>query len=483
MPAKSLMIQGTCSDAGKSIITAAFCRILKQDGVKVAPFKSQNMALNSYVTLDGKEIARAQVVQAQAAGLEPDIRMSPILLKPSSETKSQIVLNGLPVEGMTWQQYMEFKPKAFEVVKESYDSLSEEYDIVVLEGAGSPAEINLNHDDIVNMGMARYAKAPVLLVGDIDRGGVFASFVGTYELLCDWEREHLAGYLINKFRGDPSLLQEALDVTEQKTGKAILGTIPWIYDLGLPEEDAVRPKKNSKETELDVVVVGLNHLSNFTDFDAFDVEKDVNIRLVRKPKNIGNPDCIIIPGSKTTVNDLKFIMSSGMAQAVKDFAFKGGSVIGICGGFQMLGNVIHDPDLLESDNASFKGLGLLDIETSLAAQKTLKRTEVTLEDGSAKLSGYEIHHGQTKLISGEAFLKRSDEILGVQNENIWGTYLHGVFDNDRFRRDFLNQLRRKKDLSEIEEISPYDLEPIFDKLASTVRDNIDLDAVYKIINV
>ena len=477
------MIQGTCSDAGKSIITAAFCRILKQDGVNVAPFKSQNMALNSYVTLDGREIARAQVVQAQAAGLEPDIRMSPILLKPSSDTKSQIVLNGLPVEGMTWQQYMEFKPKAFEVVKESYDSLADEYDAVVIEGAGSPAEINLNHDDIVNMGMARYAKAPVLLVGDIDRGGVFASFVGTYELLCDWEREHLAGFLINKFRGDASLLKEALDVTEERTGKPVLGTIPWVYNLGLPEEDAIRQKKNIAETDLDIVVVGLNHLSNFTDFDAFDVEADVNVRLVRKAQDLGIPDCIILPGSKTTVNDLQFIMNSGMAKAIIKFAKKGGSVLGICGGFQMLGKTIHDPQKVESENISFESLGLLNIETSLAVQKTLNRTSATFKGKNYPVSAYEIHHGQTDVKEGEVVLERESEILGVRSGNVWGTYLHGIFDNDQFRREFLDDLRKQKGLEAIEQITTYDLEPAFEKLAASVRENIDLDTVYKIFNI
>ncbi|MCM8539209.1 MAG: cobyric acid synthase [Lentisphaeraceae bacterium] len=483
MPAKSLMIQGTCSDAGKSIITAAFCRILMQEGARVAPFKSQNMALNSYVTLDGREIARAQVVQAQAAGLEPDIRMSPILLKPSSDTKSQIVLNGLPVEGMTWQEYMKFKPKAFEVVKQSYDSLADEYDVVVIEGAGSPAEINLNHDDIVNMGMARYAKAPVLLVGDIDRGGVFASFVGTYELLCDWEKEHLAGYLINKFRGDPSLLKEALDVTQQRTGKPVFGTIPWIYDLGLPEEDSVRKKKEGIDCDLDIAIIGLNHLSNYTDFDAFDVEKDVSLSLVRNTSDLGTPDCIIIPGSKTTVNDLQFLMNSGMAQAIKDYAEKGGSIVGICGGFQMLGQKISDPHKLESEHEVFESLGLLNIETSMADHKTLSRTVTEFKGKAYSISGYEIHHGKTEVREGEVIIQSETDILGVRSGNVWGTYLHGIFDNDQFRREFLNDLRKVKNLGPIGKISTYDLEPAFDKLADVVRENVDLNSIYKLFNI
>ena len=482
MPAKSLMLQGTCSDAGKSILTAAFCRILKQDGVRVAPFKSQNMALNSYVTLDGREIARAQVVQAQAAGLEPDIRMSPILLKPSSETKSQIVLNGLPVEGMTWQQYMQFKPKAFEVVKESYDSLADEYDVVVIEGAGSPAEINLNHDDIVNMGMARYAKAPVLLVGDIDRGGVFASFVGTYELLCDWEREHLAGYLINKFRGDASLLKEALDVTYERTGKQVLGTIPWVYDLGLPEEDAVRPKKHQNDAEIDIAIIGLNHLSNYTDFDAFDVEPDTGLRLVRKVEDFGHPDCVIIPGSKTTVSDLQFLKNNGMAGKILNYAANG-VVLGICGGFQMLGKSINDTQNVESDQSSFEGLGLLNIETSMSSNKTLKRVELDFKAKGCVVSGYEIHHGKTEVMDGEIILERNGEVLGVQSGNIWGTYLHGIFDNDKFRRIFLDDLRVRKGLPKLNTISAYDLEPAFEKLASTVRENVDINKVYEIIGL
>lgn len=481
LPAKTIMIQGTCSDAGKSLITAALCRIFKEDGINVAPFKSQNMSLNSYVTLDGREIARAQVVQAQAAGLEPDTRMSPILLKPGSEIKSQVIINGKPVGNMSWQEYMKYKPQAFAAVKESFDSLAADYDLIVIEGAGSPAEINLNHDDIVNMGMARYAKAPVLLVGDIDRGGVFASFIGTYELLNDWERELLAGFIINKFRGDPSLLKEALDVTEQRTGKKMIGTVPWIYDLGLPEEDAVRQKSKKGGADLlDIVIVGLNHISNYTDFDAFELEEDAQLRLVRNPQDFGNPDCVIIPGSKTTVSDFRYLQQSGMTEKVKDFAVNGGLTVGICGGFQMLGNEVHDPQQIES--ASCETLGLLNMSTTMLQDKNLRRVSANFK-GFGIVDGYEIHHGKTDNTDCEVIVEKEGEILGLRNNNIWGTYLHGIFDNDLFRHDFLNELRNKKGLEQKTEIKKYDLEPSFKKLADTVRSSIDISFLYNILEI
>ena len=475
----SLMIQGTASNAGKSILTAAFCRILLQDGFKVAPFKSQNMSLNSYVTKDGLEIPRAQVVQAQACRVDPDIRMGPILLKPNADTQSQIIMNGKPVKNMTWQKYTNYKERAFEEVKKAYDSLSDEYDAVILEGAGSPAEVNLKQNDIVNLGMARYSRSPVLVAGDIDRGGVYASFVGTMEVLLPWERELIKGFLVNRFRGDASLLGDAHDFVKYHTNRPVLGVIPYIHDLNIPQEDDISFKpvsKPNKDQFIDIVLIGMPYISNFTDVDAFDAEEDVQLRIIRRADEIGNPDCIIIPGSKSTISDLQHIKDNGVATKILKSSCQ---ILGICGGFQMLGREILDHLNIESKNNRIEGLGLLDISTEMAGNKTLR--QVKLKDN---IEGYEIHHGQTTVRNDEPFIKNGREILGVRNgSGIWGTYLHGIFDNDIFRMDFLNELRKKKGIPVKTKPTAYNLEPAFEQLAATVRDGVDMDEIYKIMGV
>ena len=398
----ALMLQGTSSNAGKSVLTAAICRILLQDGVRVAPFKAQNMSLNSFVTRDGGEMGRAQVVQAQACRVEPDVRMNPILLKPNSDTGSQVIVRGKPVGNMRVGEYVGFKPQAFAAACECYDSLAEQFDAIVLEGAGSPAEVNLKHHDITNMRMARHAGAAVLVVGDIDRGGVFASFVGTLEVLAPWERRMVAGWIVNRFRGDAGLLAPALEYTQSATGRPVLGVVPYLPDLGLPQEDSVEFKSGLLDAPggngeaVEIAVVDLPHIANFTDFDAFRGESDVRLRIVRQASDLGQPDAVVIPGSKNTLADLDCLRRNGLAERIEQLA-RGGrtEVVGVCGGFQMLGREIRDPLALESANGLREGLGLLDAVTVLAAEKTLVRAAATHVPSGLEVAGYEIHHGRT----------------------------------------------------------------------------------------
>jgi adenosylcobyric acid synthase len=485
----ALMIQGTSSNAGKSILTAALCRIFLQDGFRIAPFKSQNMSLNSFVTRDGGEMGRAQVVQAQACRLEPDTRMNPILLKPASDIGSQVIVRGQPVGNMSVAEYIRFKPEAFRAAREAYDELADEYDAIVLEGAGSPGEVNLKSHDIVNMNMARYAGSPVLLVGDIDRGGVFASFVGTMEVLAEWERSLVAGFVVNRFRGQESLLKEALDYTRRHTGIPVLGVIPNIPELGLPEEDSVTFKcrllGNGDEghKEIEIAVIDLPYISNFTDFDAFKNEPDVSLRIVTTVQDLGNPDAIILPGSKNVLEDLAYLRHKGLDQAIahRDQATE---IVGICGGYQMLGTVIEDAHAIESSRRKMRGLGLLALSTSMAVEKTLVQTSATHISG-LRLNGYEIHHGQSRDSDLQPVVLRTDgAIIGVGRSRVWGTYLHGIFDADEFRRWFIDRLRERKGLSPLGRVcAPYDLEPALDRLAAVVRESIQLEAVYKLMGL
>jgi len=488
----AIMIQGTTSNAGKSILTAAFGRILLQDGIKVAPFKAQNMSLNSFVTPDGGEMGRAQVVQAQACRLDPDVRMNPILIKPNSDTGSQVILNGKPVGNMNVKRYTQYKREAVAAVHECYDSLSADYEAVVIEGAGSPGEVNLKKHDLVNMQMARYAQSPVLLVGDIDRGGVFASFTGHMEVFNEWERDLTAGYIVNRFRGDPTLLNDAYDYMLEHTGKPVLGTIPYVRDLGLPEEDSVEFKSGRSEAlpagveKVDVAVVDLPHISNFTDLDSLSLEPDVHLRIVRDSGELGAPDAIILPGSKNTIGDLSALNHSGMTDRIKALASMGTcEIVGICGGFQMLGRTISDPDGIESDGQPVPGLGLLDIQTSMAQEKTLERTTATHRGSGEVVHGYEIHHGQTTFgQSCPAFSGSGGETLGATHpdQKIWGTYLHGVFDADEFRRWFVDSLRQRKGWAPIGRVcAKYDIEPALDRLADIVRKNMDMGAIYQLL--
>ncbi len=490
----AVMFQGTSSNAGKSILTTALCRILLQDGYRVAPFKSQNMSLNSFVTRQGGEMGRAQVVQAQACRLEPDVRMNPILLKPNKDTGAQVIILGQPVGNMDVDQYIEYKPQAFQKAREAYDALAEEYEVIVLEGAGSPAEVNLKHHDIVNMKMAEYANAPVLLVGDIDRGGVFASFLGTWEILSPWERKLLAGFVINRFRGEESLLDPAIQFIRHCTDQPVWGVVPHIRDLGLPEEDSVSFKdglfdaNTSKEEGIEIAVIDLPHISNFTDFDSFRVEPDVRLRIVRSAGDLNHPDALILPGSKNTLGDLLFLRKCGLDRKIAELAEEGRTeIIGVCGGFQILGQEIADPQRIESDGQTLSGLGLLPIKTIMAREKTLTRVTADHLTSGLELFGYEIHHGLTEGNGLSPIIRRADgETIGLESSDhlIWGTYLHGLFDADPFRRWFIDRLRERSGLPMKGRIlSRYDLEPAFDRLAEIVRSSLKINDLYRLLGL
>lgn len=488
------MLQGTSSNAGKSVLTAALCRILLQDGFSVAPFKAQNMALNSFVTPDGCEIGRAQAVQAAACRLEPDTRMNPVLLKPSSDTGSQVIVLGKPVGNMRVKEYVRYKGTAFSTVKDAYDSLATEHDVLVLEGAGSPAEINLKAHDIVNMQMARYAKAKVLLVGDIDRGGVFASLVGTLELLDEWEKDLVVGLVLNRFRGDASLLDSALTFTTERTGKPFLGVVPHVVDLGLPEEDSVTFKEEfgrrvpQGDDTVDIALIDLPHIANFTDVDALTVEPDVSLRIVRRAEELGSPDAVIIPGSKNTLGDLQWLRAGGIAQALVACAEKEQPpvIVGICGGFQMLGRRVADPLGIESGDSA-EGLGILPVVTEMGREKVLVRAEGTHIRSGESVYGYEIHHGKTVLERDTettvCFRLRDGREAGVACEDSWGTYLHGVFDADGFRRHFIDSLRIRRGKEPLGIVATYSLEPALDRLAQVTREALNMSAIYAALGV
>lgn len=489
---KTIMFQGTSSNAGKSVLTAALCRILHQDGLSVAPFKSQNMSLNSFVTRDGLEMGRAQVVQAQACRIEPDVRMNPILLKPNSDVGSQVILWGKPVGNMNVGEYIRYKPKAFEIAKQAFDSLAAGHDVVVLEGAGSPAEVNLKRHDIVNMQMARYAGAPVLLVGDIDRGGVFASFVGTMEVLAEWERAQVAGFVVNRFRGQQALLKDALDYTANHAGRPVLGVVPYLVNLGLPEEDSVTFKEAKSDAigradSVEIAIIDLPHISNFTDFDALRIEPDVAVRIVRSLEELGRPDVVILPGSKNVITDLAHLVRTGLAARVVELAREGCTeVVGVCGGYQMLGRRIEDPHGIESCSGAVEGLGLLALSTVLAPEKTLERVAGRHPESGLALHGYEIHHGQSA--SGDTLqpvvVRDDGGIIGLGCGQVWGSYLHGIFDADAFRRWFVDRLRVRRGLPAIGHVvAKYDLQDAFDRLANTVRASLDIKRIYELMNL
>lgn len=493
------MLQGCSSNAGKSVLAAAFCRMLLQDGYAVAPFKAQNMSLNSYVTLRGEELGRAQATQAMACRLEPDARMNPVLLKPSSSSGSQVILMGKPVGHMKVADYIQFKPTAFDTVTRAYDDLAAEHDVMVIEGAGSPAEINLKSHDIVNMAVARHAHATVLLVGDIDRGGVFAHFVGTLALLPPQEQALIAGLLINRFRGDASLLAPAFPEMRTRTGKDVLGVVPYVQELGLPEEDSVSFKEGGRGTfcvfnpllkqgKVTVALVDLPHISNFTDMDALRLEPDVLLQTARTPEDLAGADVIIIPGTKSTAADLAWLRETGLAQAIRARAEDESAVIvGICGGLQMLGGAIDDPDGVESRMGEVPGLGLLPLRTSMGREKILRRVLARHVDTNLPVDGYEIHHGVTTFSTPTPTPTPTGEVLedivdqdgralgwGLPGNGIWGTYLHGVFDADRFRRWFLDRIRQRKGLTPLGKVMQhYSIDPALDRLADVVRAHVD----------
>ncbi len=493
----SIMFVGTSSNAGKSILAAGLCRILFQEGFKVAPFKAQNMSLNSFVTKDGGEMGRAQVLQSQACKLDPDVRMNPVLLKPSSDTGSQVIVLGEVIGNMDVLNYIEYKKKIISTVREAYDSLAEEFDVIVMEGAGSPAEINLKSHDITNMEMARYARAKTLLVGDIDRGGVFASFVGTIHLLDKWERELIKGFIINKFRGDASILKSAITFTEHVTGRPFLGIVPYIKDLGLPEEDSVSFKtgwdKINKDVNRDIKIacIDLPHISNFTDLDPFLIEPDVSLKIIKnKYELIENEfDAIIIPGSKNVIKDNEYLKKSNIADVLIDIAKnKNTEIIGICGGFQIIGDKICDPHHIESKETTIDALSLLPLTTQLHREKTLIQTSATHIPSGLILKGYEIHHGKTLCNKKDGIIcvvinSRGEEIgYSTKDMKIWGSYLHGIFDEDKFRRWFIDRLREKKGLIPLREIQArYDIEENLDNLANILRQSISIHEIFKFI--
>lgn len=474
-----IMFQGTSSHVGKSILTAALCRIFFRDGRHVAPFKAQNMALNSFVTDDGLEMGRAQVAQAEAANLSPRVEMNPVLLKPTGNQSSQVIINGRAVGVMSAAEYHRgYSLTAFEAVKAALKKLSAEFDTIVIEGAGSPAEVNLKANDIVNMRVAKFLNAPVILVADIDRGGALASLVGTLELLDDDERDLVRGLVINKFRGDVNLLLPAVDFLERKTSKPVLGIVPFIDRLGIDDEDSVAlDEKISGDGEISVAVVRLGKLSNFTDFDSLAGEPDVKLFYATSPAEL-DADIIILPGSKNTSEDLIWLRENHFAEKILERHADGAAIVGICGGFQMLGEKIFDPLKIESAHAELDGLKLLPIETTFAAEKFTRQIFLPAVDlnflgeriVSENLRGYEIHAG----ISGEKLLSR---------ENVFGTYVHGIFDNDDFRRKFLNAVRRKKNLPPLNSTRNVRAEKQknYERLARIVRNNLNMNLLEKIM--
>ncbi len=431
---RGLMIQGTTSDAGKSTLVAGLCRLLKRRGIRVAPFKPQNMALNSAVTVDGGEIGRAQAVQAQACGITPHTDMNPVLLKPNSDTGSQIIIHGRAVADMDARSYHAFKPKAMAAVLESYRRLQQQYDVVLIEGAGSPAEINLRENDIANMGFAEAVDCPVLLVADIDRGGVFAHLVGTLELLSSSEQARVAGMIINRFRGDVALLQPGIDWLEERVNKPTLGVLPYLHGLHLEAEDSLNLNNHStaKGEALRVVVPRLPRLSNHTDFDPLALHEQIDIQFVGAGETVPPADLIILPGSKSVRSDLEWLRHNGWDKIIQRHLRYGGKLLGICGGFQILGEVIHDPAGIESAPGSSQGLALLEMETRLEAEKQLCNVQGRLLLEDALVSGYEIHAGVSK---GAALSRplvqldgRSDGAISIDGQVI-GSYLHGLFES------------------------------------------------------
>lgn len=501
MTAKTLMIQGTGSSVGKSILVAALCRIFKQDGLRVAPYKSQNMSLNSFVTRGGGEMGRAQVVQAEAAGIEPSVDMNPVLLKPEADAKSQVVLMGKPAMTVPAKEYYLHTPELLSVAEESLSRLRSSYDLVIIEGAGSPAEINLKYAEIVNMRIAKLADAPVLLVGDIDKGGVFASLVGTLALLDEEERGYIKGFVINKFRGDVSILKPGLDQLEELTSLLVVGVVPYYHDIFIDEEDSVRHMaQDGFPVEVDVAVIYLPRISNSTDFEPLQREDGVQVRYVKRVEELGNPDVIIIPGSKSTVSDLARIRGVGLAESVVQQARAGTAVVGICGGFQMLGKRIDDPKHTESSEDSVPGLGLLDVVTTFESEKTTwqARAEGVAQHGvfagvdGEEVVGYEIHMGQTlgdSVTPAFRILQRGDQqtdhLDGAVDESgtVLGTYIHGLFENASVRHAFLSHLRRRKGLDPFAQRAVFGKEEQYDRLADHIRRSLNMGLVRQICGV
>ncbi len=492
--AKAIMFQGTGSGVGKSIVVAALCRILARKGIKVTPFKAQNMALNSFVTHDGLEMGRAQVFQAEACGLEPDVRMNPVLLKPSADARSQVILMGKPTGHYSAKNYYKKYKSHREVARRAYDSLAEEYDVIVMEGAGSPAEINLQQTDIVNMQMAEYSSAKVILVGDIDRGGVFAWLKGTFDLVQNHHRNLIAGYLINKFRGDVGLLMPGIEQFKDISSMQCLGVLPWFYDITVDQEDGVFVNAlHSSNGPVNIAVIHLPRISNFTDFAPLAFEKDVSLSFVRTPEELTSCDCLIIPGTKATIADLSFLHQKGWDDKIASLVANDKVILGICGGYQMLGKEIQDKDGIEGCSGSFEGLGLLPVITEMKGSKKLSRTKITFDslpfafDKPVEATGYEIHMGRTWKISAQNSHPEGESALVCSNDNatVIGTYLHGLFENDELRRNFIDFLRNKKGLEPIKQVSNYQQfrQEQFDKLADWMEANSDMEMILELVGL
>lgn len=488
----AIMIQGTGSGVGKSLLTAALARYFFNKGIRVAPFKAQNMALNSFVTPDGCEMGRAQVYQAEACGLEPDVRMNPILLKPNADNGSQVILLGRAKGNLEAREYYEAFPEHWKVARDAYDSLARDHDLLLLEGAGSPAEINLRETDLVNMRMAEHAGAKVLIVGDIDRGGVFAWMKGTYDLLAEAHKDLVKGFIINKFRGDQTLLTPGIRMFENMVGRPVLGVVPHRRDTWIDEEDslALEGKARGKGgSDVAIGVVRLPRISNFTDFVPLSLEQDVSLSFLQDPSEVAAYDCVILPGSKATLADARRLSKDGWFDAIRDFKNRGKMVVGICGGYQMLGERIADPRGVEGDPGETPGLGFLPLDTEMEEEKILRRVVYPLlpqgifsKDRRIEVKGYEIHMGRTRIRGAvERLFESDDPTIGVvsADDSVFGTYLHGLFDSDSFRRAFINVLRKQKGLGPLATGLAYRefREVQLDKLAELVEAHLDMDAI------
>ncbi|MCM1329930.1 MAG: cobyric acid synthase [Ruminococcus sp.] len=485
--AKSIMIQGTMSNAGKSLFAAALCRIFKQDGYSCAPFKSQNMALNSYITEDFLEMGRAQAMQAEAAGIAPSALMNPILLKPTSDVGSQVIVNGEVLGNMRAVDYFKQKKSLIPEIMNAYNTLANRYEIIVVEGAGSPAELNLKADDIVNMGMAKLANSPVLLVGDIDRGGIFAQLLGTLDLLENDEKNMVKGLVVNKFRGDKNLFSDGVEILEKRGGKPVVGVVPYI-NCDIDDEDSLSEKlqKNYADGVIDIAVIKLPRISNFTDFDVFSLYDGVSVRYVSKSGQLGNPDFIIIPGTKSVISDMNWLRESGVETAIKNCVSKGIPLFGICGGYQILGEKISDPNNSEG-GGNIDGMGLLKSRTIFSDKKIRGRTSGNFYEiggifsclSGKNFSGYEIHMGKT-FSENPPLLSCGGAFAG----NVYGCYIHGIFDNSEVAESIVNALYQRKNLiynGKKTDRKNYK-EQQYNLLADEVRKNIDMELVYKILD-
>jgi adenosylcobyric acid synthase len=518
MPGRVVMVQGAMSSVGKSLLVAALCRIFAQDGLRVAPFKAQNMALNSFATRDGREVGRAQAMQAEAAGVDVTVEMNPVLLKPEADAVAQIVVLGRPWQRLAAQDYFRRRQELWQIVTQSLDTLRAAYDLVVIEGAGSPAELNLKRGDLVNMAIATYADAPVLLAGDIDRGGVFAQLLGTLALLEPDERARVRGLIVNKFRGDIALFRDGVEILEARGGVPVLGVVPFIRDLWIADEDSVALDERAEDQEprtknqpvasgpgaassIDIVVIRLPHISNFDDFDPLRAEPNVNVRFVDRADELGQPDMIVLPGTKTTIADLEWLRARGLADRILALAQAGTAVLGVCGGFQMLGQAIRDPLGAESAIAEATGLGLLPVVTSFApAKQTVRSHGVIMHDAGLfartrqfDVIGYEIHMGKTWLVGDGAPLVQltsrgeqvADDLDGLASPDGWiaGTYLHGMFDNDGLRHALLDNLAERKGATPTASRARFDRSADYDRLATTVRESLNMELLRQIIRL